>query len=74
MKSKISKVMNSLENRGTLLKGTTTTITSEEERFHNFIRSLMTAGLSLIKSVLTPLAKIALVSLGSSANSINNFK
>ena len=66
--------MNSLENRGTLLKGTTTTITSEEERFHNFIRSLMTTGLSLIKSVLTPLAKIALVSLGSSANSINNFK
>ena len=66
--------MNSLENRGTLLKGTTTTIASEEEGFHNFIRSLMTAALSLIKSVLTPLAKIALVPLGLSANSINNFK
>ena len=66
--------MNSLENRGTLLKGTTTTITSEKEGFHNFIRPLMTAGLSLIKRVLTPLAKIALVPLGSSGNSINNFK
>ena len=66
--------MNSLENRGTLLKGTTTTVISEEEGFHNFIRSLMTAGLSLTKSVLNPLAKIALVPLGSSANSINNFK
>ena len=36
-------------------------------RFLNFLRPLMTAGLPLIKSVLTPLAKSVLLPLGLSA-------
>ena len=51
------KVIKSLENRGILLKGTTTKITSQEKGLLNLLRPLMTAGLSLIKNVLTPLAK-----------------
>ena len=50
------KVINSLENRGILLKGTTRKITTQEGGFLNFLRPLMTAGLSLMKSVLTPVA------------------
>ena len=53
----IIKVINSLENGRTLLKGTTKKITSEEGEFLNFLIPLMTAGLSLMKSVLTHLAK-----------------
>ena len=52
------KAIKSLENRGILLKGTTTKITSQEGRFINFLRPLMTAGL------LTPLAKRILIPLG----------
>ena len=48
-----------LGNRGNLLKGTTRKIASQEERFLNFVRPLMTAGLQLMTSVLTPLAKRA---------------
>ena len=51
------KVIKSLENRGILLKGTTRKITSQEGGFLNFLRPLMTASLSLMKNVLTPLAK-----------------
>ena len=57
----IMKVIKFLENRGILLKGTTTKITSQEGRFLNFIRLLMTAGLPLMKSALTPLAKSVLI-------------
>ena len=57
------KGIRSLENRGTLLKGTTRKITSQEEEFPNFFRPLITAGSSLMKSVLTPLAKSALLPL-----------
>ena len=55
------KVIKFLENRGILLKGTTTKITSQEGGFLNFIRLLMTAGLPLMKSALTPLAKSVLI-------------
>ena len=51
------KVIKSLENQGILLKGTTRKITSQEGGFLNFLRPLMTAGLPLMKNVLTPLAK-----------------
>ena len=57
----IMKVITSLENRGILLKGTTRKITSQEGGFLNFLRPLMTAGLPLMKSVLTPLAKSVLL-------------
>ena len=53
----IMKVIKSLENRGVSLKGTTIKITSQEGGFLNFLRPLMTAGLPLMKSVLTPIAK-----------------
>ena len=52
------KVIKSLENRGLLSKGTTRRINSQEGRFLNFLRPLMTTGLPLIKSVLTPVAKV----------------
>ena len=54
------KVIKSFENRGILLKGTTRKITIQEGRFLNFLRPLMTAGLSLMKTVLTTLAKSVL--------------
>ena len=38
------KVIKSSENRGILLKGSTTKIISEEGRFLNFLRPSMTAG------------------------------
>ena len=58
------KVIKSLENRGNLLKGTTRKITTQEGGFLNFLRPLMTAGLSLMKSVLTPVANSVLLPLG----------
>ena len=48
--------INSFENRGILLKGATTKITSQEGGFFNIVRLLMTARFLLIKSLLTPLA------------------
>ena len=51
------KILWSLENRGILLKGTTRKITSQEGGFKNFFRQLRTAGLPLIKNVLTPIMK-----------------
>ena len=59
----IMKVIKSLENRAILLKGTTRKIASQEGGFLNFLRSLMAAGLPLLKSVLTPLANSVLISL-----------
>ena len=50
-----------------LLKETTRNITSQKGGFLNFLRPLMTAGLPLMKSVLTPLAKSVLTPLGLSA-------
>ena len=54
----IINVIKSLENRGTLLKETTRKVTNQEEGFLDFIRSLKTAGLPLMKNVLTPLTKV----------------
>ena len=61
------KLIKSLENRGTLLKGATRKITSQEGGFLNFLRPLITAALLLMKNVLTPLAKSVLLPLGLSA-------
>ena len=49
--------MKSLEKRRILLKGTTRKITSQKQAFLNFLRPLMTVGLPLMKTVLTPLAR-----------------
>ena len=58
------KVIRFLEKRGNLLKRATRKITSQERRFLNLFRPLMTARLPLKKSVLTPLAKSVLVPIG----------
>ena len=60
----IIKVIKFLENRGILLKGTTTKITSQEGGFLNFLRLLIITGLPLMKIILTPLAKIILLPFG----------
>ena len=60
----IMKVIKSLENRGVLLKRTTRKITSQERGYLNFLIPLMTAGLPLIKGVLT---KNVLLAFGLSA-------
>ena len=49
------------------MNGTTRSITSQEGGFFNFLRPLMTAGLPLMKNVLSPLAKSVLVPLGLTA-------
>ena len=58
----VMKVIKSLENRGILLK-----VTTRKIGLLNFLRPLMTAGLPLMSSVLTPLAKSILLPLGLSA-------
>ena len=65
--SKDNSKIKSLETRGVLLKGTTRKITSQEGGFLNFLRSLITAGLLLMNSVLTPLSKNVLLPFGLSA-------
>ena len=50
-----------------LLKGATRKISIQEAGFLNFLRLSMTAGIPLIKNVLTPLAKGVLVPLGLTA-------
>ena len=57
----------SLENRRILLKGTTRKIATLKGGFLDFLRPLITAGLPLMKSVLTPLAKTVLLPFGLSA-------
>ena len=52
-----------LENWGTLSKGTTRKITSNELGFLNFLKPLMTAGLQLMKNVLVPLNTSVLIPL-----------
>ena len=51
------KIMKSLENRGILLKGTVRKITIQEGGYLNVLRPLMSAGLPLMRSLLTSLAK-----------------
>ena len=57
----LMKVIKSLENRGILLKVTNRKVTSQEGGFLIFLRPLMTAGLPLMKNVLTPLPKNVLL-------------
>ena len=57
----IIKVIKSLENRGILSKETTRKSTSQEKKFLNFLRLLMTSRLSVMKSMLTPLGKSVLL-------------
>ena len=61
------KVIISLENRRILSKGSTTKSTSQERGFLIFFRPLITAGLPLMKIVLTPLDKSVLLPFWSSA-------
>ena len=63
----IIKVINFSENRGNLLKGANRKSSSQTGEFLNFLKPLMTAGLALIKNVLTPLAKYVLSPLGLTA-------
>ena len=53
--------INSFKNRGILLKGATTNITSQEGGFLNFLRPLSTAGSLLMKIIFTSLAKSVLL-------------
>ena len=54
----IEKVIRSLEKGRILFKGTTGKVTSQEGRFPNFFRQLMTADSPLIKSVLLNWLKV----------------
>ena len=63
----IINVIRSLEKRGILLVGTTRKMISQEGRFLNFLRPLMTTSLPLMKNLLTPLGKSVLVPLGLTA-------
>ena len=60
----IVTVIQSLQNRGILLKGATTKITSS---YQKLLVPLMAAGLLLMKSALIPLPKNVLIPLGLSA-------
>ena len=63
----IINVIRSLEKRGILLIETTRKMISQEGRFLNFLRPLMTTNLPLMKNLLTPLGKSVLVPLGLTA-------
>ena len=62
----IKKVIKSLENK-VFIKRNYRKITSQEGEILKFLRRLMTAGLRLMKNVLTPLAKNVLLLLGLTA-------
>ena len=66
---KNTKVICSLRNWGILLKATTSKIISQEGGFLNIVRPSMSAGLLLMKNVLTPLAKILVIPVGLTATS-----
>ena len=55
----IIKVIRSLENKGILLKETITNIRNQKGGFFNFLGPLMSGGLPLMKSMLTPLTKMS---------------
>ena len=61
------KVNMSLENREPSLKGTTRKMTSQKGGFVNFLRPLMTACLTLMENVFTPLPKSVSIPLQLSA-------
>ena len=60
----IVKVINSLENRRTLLNGTIRKIIIQEGRLLNLLDTLTRTGLSLIKNMLTSLVKTVFPALG----------
>ena len=57
------KVIKSLQNKLFLLKEITRKFTTQEGGLLNFLKPLMTAGLPLMKNVLTPLVKSVLTPL-----------
>ena len=57
------KATKHLENKGTLLKGTTSKISSQEEEFLSFFKPLIKVDLPLMKNVLTTLAESVLIPL-----------
>ena len=61
------KVIKSLKNTEIWLKGTTRKISTQKGGLLNILASLARAGLVLMKSVLTPLTKSVLISLGLTA-------
>ena len=62
---KCIKVIKSLENRGTLLKGTSEKAINQKEGFTSNVPWLLTrAALSLMKNVFTSLTKNVLIALG----------
>ena len=63
----ITKVIRSLENRGILWKGTAGKCISQDGGLLNFLGLLMKVDLSLMKNVLTPLAKGVLIPLALTA-------
>ena len=63
----ITKVIRSLENRGILWKGTVEKGISQDGGLLNFLGLLMKVDLSLMKNVLTPLAKGVLIPLALTA-------
>ena len=63
----ITKVTWSLKNKGILLKGTTKKIVNQEKGFFVFHKLLMTAGLPLMKTLVTPSAKSVSGPLGLTA-------
>ena len=63
----ITKVIRSLENRGILWKGTAGKGISQDGGLLNFLGLLMKVDLSLMKNVLTPLAKGVLIPLALTA-------
>ena len=63
----IIKAVNSLENRGILLKENTKKSLSQKGELFGFLGRLMNVGLPLMKNVLTTLAESVLVPLRSTA-------
>ena len=61
------KVIESLKNRGSLLKGTAGKIVSPERGSINFLGPLLKIRLSLMKYLPMPLAKSVLITLGLTA-------
>ena len=59
----IMKVIKFLESKEILFKGSARNITTQEGRFLNVFRPLITASLPLTKNILIPLAKSVFVSL-----------
>ena len=57
------KATKHLENKGTLLKWTTSKISSQEEEFLSFFKPLIKVDLPLMKNVLTTLAESVLIPL-----------